>query len=422
VDLATKLKQVTDEAIRLMAIVEVGKLLNSTLDLDKVLEIILDTAVKNLKADRGTVYLFDHETNQLWSKVLQGDNMIEVRLPLGQGIAGYVGQTGERIILEDAYKDSRFNPDFDKKSGYRTRTVLCTPMNNREGKMIGVFQIFNKKDGFFNEDDITFLDTLSVDACIAIENARLHAEALEKERIEKELEVAATIQKMIIPKEIPKVPGFEIAGLNDPSRQVGGDFYDVIELSGGKVALVIADVSGKSVPGALLVSTLQASLHAYLETPQSLTTLVSKLNRVILKNSTYDKYITFFIGILDPVAKTFESVNAGHNQPLLCRQGQLIPLKEGGVPLGMVEFDDFKSEVTYLQKDDMLVMFTDGVTEAENEEQEFYDDARLQACILKYASGTAAALTEKIYQEVKAFAGKAEQSDDITLLVLKTDV
>jgi phosphoserine phosphatase RsbU/P len=421
VDLATKLRHVTDEAIRLMAIVEIGKLLNSTLNLDKVLAIILDTAVKNLKADRGTVYLFDHETNQLWSKVLQGDNMIEVRLPLGQGIAGYVGQSGERIILEDAYNDPRFNPDYDKKSGYRTKTVLCTPMNNREGKMIGVFQIFNKKEGLFNDEDINFLDTLSVDACIAIENARLHAEALEKERIEKELEVAATIQKMIIPKEIPNVPGFEIAGLNDPSRQVGGDFYDVIELPEGRIALVIADVSGKSVPGALLVSTLQASLHAYLETQISLTTLVSKLNRVILKHSTYDKFITFFIGILDPATKTFESVNAGHNQPLLYRSGQLIPLIEGGVPLGMVEYDDYQSEKTVLLNSDILVMFTDGVTEAENEAQDFYEDRRLESCILKNADQSAATLIQLIYQEVKAFAGKAEQSDDITLLIVKTE-
>ncbi len=418
-DLAEKLRQVTDEAIRLMAIVEVGKLLNSTLDLDKILGIILDTAIKNLDADRGTVYLIDREKNELWSKVLQGEDLVEVRLPMGQGIAGHVGQTGKRVILKDAYKDDRFNPDFDRKTGYRTKTMLCTPMKNRENQMIGVFQIINKKNDFFTLDDVHFLDTLSVDACIAIENARLVQEALEKQRIDKELEVAATIQSMIIPKILPPIPGYQISGKNDPSKQVGGDFYDVIPLKDGKFALIIADVSGKSVSGALLVSTLQASLHAYLESDFSLTELVKKLNRIILKNSTVEKYITFFISVLDPASHTLVTLNAGHNPPLLYRKGELIKLKTGGVPLGMVEFNDFQSETFHLQPDDVVVMFTDGVTEAENEAEDFFSDERLEATVIQYACEDAEAINHKIYGDVKAFEGEAEQADDITLLILK---
>ena len=418
-DLAEKLRQVTDEAIRLMAIVEVGKLLNSTLDLDKVLNIILDTAIKNLDADRGTLYLIDREKNELWSKVLQGENLIDVRLPIGHGIAGHVAQTGKRVILKDVYKDERFNPEFDKKTGYRTKTMLCTPMKNRENQMIGVFQIINKKTDFFTLDDVHFLDTLSVDACIAIENARLVQEALEKQKIEKELEVAATIQNMIIPKELPAIPGYQIAGKNDPSKQVGGDFYDVIPLKDGKFALIIADVSGKSVSGALLVSTLQASLHAYLESDITITDLVRKLNRIILKNSTTEKYITFFISILDPARNTLETLNAGHNPPLLHRNGTLIKLKTGGVPLGMVEFDDFQSETVQLQPGDAVVMFTDGVTEAENEAEDFFSDERLEETVLQCAHEDADAINQRIYSDVKTFEGDAEQADDITLLILK---
>lgn len=420
-DLAEKLRQVTDEAIRLMAIVEVGKLLNSTLDLDKVLNIILDTAIKNLDADRGTLYLIDREKNELWSKVLQGENLIEVRLPIGHGIAGHVAQTGKRVILKDVYRDERFNPEFDKKTGYRTKTMLCTPMKNRENQMIGVFQIINKKTDFFTLDDVHFLDTLSVDACIAIENARLVQEALEKQKIEKELEVAATIQNMIIPKELPAIPGYQIAGKNDPSKQVGGDFYDVIPLKDGKFALIIADVSGKSVSGALLVSTLQASLHAYLESDITITDLVRKLNRIILKNSTTEKYITFFISILDPARNTLETLNAGHNPPLLHRNGTLIKLKTGGVPLGMVEFDDFQSETVQLQPGDAVVMFTDGVTEAENDAEDFFSDERLEETVLQCAHEDADAINQRIYSDVKTFEGDAEQADDITLLILKRE-
>lgn len=418
-NLAEKLHQVTEEAVRLMAIVEVGKLLNSTLDLDKILRIILETAIQNLNADRGTLYLIDRDKSELWSKVLQGEDLVEVRLPIGHGIAGYVAQTGKRLMLKDVYKDPRFNPEYDKKTGYRTQTMLCTPMKNRNNQMIGVFQIINKKDGYFTMEDVDFLDTLSVDACIAIENARLVKEALEKERIEKELEVAATIQNMIIPKSLPEIPGYQIAGLYDPSRQVGGDFYDTIPLIDGRMALVIADVSGKSVSGALLVSTLQASLHAYLESEIGLKELVIKLNRIILKNSTYDKYITFFIGLLDPKLHTFEFINAGHNPPLLYRNGNLNQLKTGGVPLGMVEFDDYQSETLKLEANDLLVMFTDGVTEAENIHEDFFGDEALEDLIRLHAREPVSSLTSKIYSAVKAHVGVAEQSDDITLLVLK---
>lgn len=402
-----------------MAVVEIGKLLNSTLDLDKILEIILDTAIKNLDADRGTVYLIDYEKKQLWSKVLQGDNLVEVRLDLGQGIAGYVAQTGKKVILKDAYKDERFNPDFDRKTGYVTKSILCMPMKNRKGEMIGVFQIINRKNGFFTIDDTKFLDTLSVDACIAIENARLHEEAIEKERMEKELEVAATIQKMIIPKEIIQTEGFEIGGFNVPSKQVGGDFYDVVHLPNGNVALIIADVSGKGIPGALLVSTLQASLRAYLESDFELKKLVTKLNQIILKNSTEDKYITFFIAILDPKTNLLKSVNAGHNPPLLCRNGKIRKLTVGGIPLGMYPFDAFEEEDTALESNDILVMFTDGITEAADKEDEFYDDPRLETCVLKNSNLNADKLKQIIFDDVKRFVGDAEQSDDITMLILK---
>jgi serine phosphatase RsbU (regulator of sigma subunit) len=411
---------VTRTTKRLLAIVGIGKLLNSTLNLDKILEIILDTAIKHLDADRGTVYLIDYEKKEIWSRVLQGESKVEIRLPIGKGIAGFVAKTGKKIIIKDAYQDPRFNPDFDKKSGYHTKTILCTPMKDRNKKKIGVFQIINKHKGQFNQDDIKFLDLLSGDACIAIENARLYKEAIEKERIDKELEVASSIQKMILPKEIPQVEGFEITGLNVPSKQVGGDYYDVVQLPNGHIALVIADVSGKSVPGALLVSILQASLRAYLEVSFELTKLVGKLNHIILNNSTADKFITFFICLLDPFQKTLTTVNAGHNPPLLVRDGKLTKLMNGGVALGCVEFDRYASEQYQLQSKDLLVLFTDGVTEATDANYDLYEDERLEKFVLDHSGSSAVELKDGIYQDVKKFVGDAEQSDDITMLILKT--
>jgi sigma-B regulation protein RsbU (phosphoserine phosphatase) len=404
---------------RLLAIVEIQKMLNSTLNLDRILEIILETAIKKLDADSGTLYLIDHEKKELWSRVLKGETKVEIRLPIGKGISGYVAKTGKKVILKDAYKDPRFNREVDKQTGYHTKTMLCTPMKDRNRKRIGVFQIINKKKGYFNEEDIKFLDLLSVDACIAIDNARLYKEALEMERIGKELEVAASIQKMILPKEIPQPERFEITGFNVPSKQVGGDYYDAIPLPNGNIALVVADVSGKSVSAALLVSILQASLRAYLEDRFVLTKLVGKLNRIILNQSTAEKFITFFIAILDPRARTIRAVNAGHNPPLLVRDGQLTKLKTGGVALGCIEFDQYVSEDHQLQPGDTLVMFTDGVTEATTKSDKLYDDDRLEKFVLANSNLSASDLIEAIYKDVETFVGNAEQSDDITLLILK---
>jgi K+-sensing histidine kinase KdpD len=168
---------------KLSRLIEASRIINSTLDLDKLLGLILDAAAKSIEADRGTLYLLDPIKQELWSKVLQGSNMVEIRLPIGKGIAGYVAQTGETINIPDAYKDARFNPDIDKRTGYRTRNVLCMPMKHKDGKIIGVFQFLNKKEGAFRSEDEQFIDAFSAHASIAIENARLAQEMVQSERL-----------------------------------------------------------------------------------------------------------------------------------------------------------------------------------------------------------------------------------------------
>jgi signal transduction histidine kinase/CRP-like cAMP-binding protein len=176
-------KKAQDRIDRMTLLIEAAKNVNSSLNLDELLKIILDTATQSTNADRGTLYLLDYSRSEIWSKVLQGDSVSEIRLPLGKGIAGYVAQTGDIIYTEDAYKDPRFNPDIDKVSGYRTRSMLCMPMRNRYGKIIGVFQLLNKAGDLFRKEDEEFIDALSAHASIAIENARLAQEMILNERL-----------------------------------------------------------------------------------------------------------------------------------------------------------------------------------------------------------------------------------------------
>jgi K+-sensing histidine kinase KdpD len=178
---------------KLSMLIEASKIVNSTIDLDKVLALILEVATESIGADRGTLYLLDVQTEELWSKVAQGSNMVEIRLPIGKGLAGYVAKTGETINIVDAYKDPRFNPEIDKKSGYKTHNVLCMPMRNKEGQIAGVFQFLNKKEGPFISDDEAYIDGLSVHAAIALENARIAKDMVESERLSAVGRMASTI-------------------------------------------------------------------------------------------------------------------------------------------------------------------------------------------------------------------------------------
>jgi K+-sensing histidine kinase KdpD len=178
---------------KLNLLVEASKIVNSTIEIDKLLVLILNAASHSIQAERGTLYLLNRETNELVAKVAQGKDMTEIRLPVGKGLAGYVAKTGEIVNISDAYSDPRFNPEIDKKSGYRTRNVLCMPMKNKEGKTVGVFQFLNKNNGAFTEDDASFIDALSVHAAIALENAHLAQEMMKSERLSTVGRMAGTI-------------------------------------------------------------------------------------------------------------------------------------------------------------------------------------------------------------------------------------
>jgi K+-sensing histidine kinase KdpD len=191
--LAEQTETIQNRIIRMEKLIEASKSINSTIDLDKVLGLILSAASKGLGVDRGTVYLVDDLKGELWSKVAQGDKMAEIRLPIGKGIAGHVAKTGEIINIPDAYADPRFNPEVDKATGYRTRNMLCMPLKNKDGKIIGVFQLLNKYEGSFDEGDIQFLEALSAHASVAIENARQAQELVQSERLSAVGRMASTI-------------------------------------------------------------------------------------------------------------------------------------------------------------------------------------------------------------------------------------
>ena len=407
----------------LESLIDAAKQLNTTFDLDKLLSIILDHATKNLNASRGTIYLIDEKTQEIWSKVVKGTGLVEIRLPIGTGISGTVAKTGRTINVKDASKHKRFYSAIDAKSGFRTKTMLCRPMRNRNGVIIGVFQIINKKRGVFNRDDEFFLDAFSEHASLAIENTRLYQADLEHARVDKELQIAAEMQQQLFPKEKIQIPSYEFSATVQPCASIGGDSYDVISLKDGKFAVTIADVSGKGIPAALLVSTLHALLRVHIHYPIELVELVRRLNAIIHNISPTERFITFFIMIFDPAAHTFTYVNAGHNPPFLFRKNgkKINELRANGLPLGIVEEQQFEIHQLDLQQGDTLVLYTDGVTEATNKNLQQYGVNNLRECVLRNFETTADTIKESLIRDFRGFIGNYPMADDFTIMVLKRD-
>jgi len=273
----------------------------------------------------------------------------------------------------------------------------------------------------FNDLDKLLLDAVARQVHASIENQFLNSQAIEKEKMEQELNVAASIQQRILPTALPKIEGFDLAGINIPSKEVGGDYYNCFELGNGKIALIIADVAGKGIGAALLVSTLDASLYSYLQFDIPLTEMADRLNKLIYKSSPADKYITFFIAVLDSKTGELDIVNAGHNPIFLLRKdGVLEKLDAGGVGLGMFDFGiPFAGQKSVMNSGDSLFLYTDGIPEAMNEKEEEYSDEKMIKYFIEHSDKSSDEFIKSMVNDVKDYVGIALQSDDITAMILK---
>jgi len=405
---------------KLTFLMEASKALNSTLDLSELLGRILEVAKTQVNAERGTLFLVDDTTHEIWSLIAHGLERQEIRLPLGKGIAGHVAKTGETVIIPDAYADPRFNPEVDKRTGYRTRSILCLPISNKTGKVIAALQLLNKKEGTFTEEDADFLRTLSAHMALALENAQLHQALLEKERLEKELALARGIQKSLLPDAAPLVKGFDIALLNEPCYAVGGDYYDFLTLGPNTLLVVIADVEGKGVSSALVMSNLQATLRALVVHLHSLDEIAESLNRMILNDSRSQKYLSIFIGLVDTRRKGLHYINCGHVPPVIVRPNQEpICLTEGGMVIGLFENAQYKRGHIRLQSGDVMVLCTDGITEAMDSHLEEYGEERLVECVQRVAQLKASEIVVEVSADVARYSRHGTHIDDKVMIAIK---
>ena len=407
----------------LRALVEASKILNSTLDLDHLLELILEVATREMQADRGTVYLLDKQAGELRARIAQGLETRILRVKVGEGISGKVAETGETVRIEDAYQDPRFAQKFDAKSGYRTSSMLCTPIRNKTGEIIGVIQLLNKTVGTFGREDEIFLNALTVHIAIALENAKLHALLVDRQRIRTELELARQIQQNLLRPPPQRWHRYRMAARADTCYEVGGDFYDFLPISHSTLWVVIADVSGKGISSALVMSTVQASLRALLVGVHSFERLLEQMNPMIQDFTGGNLYVTLFLGLFDSESRKLHYINAGHNPPVLVRaDGRFELLEEGGTVLGLLPGVKFTRAQTELQSGDVLLLYTDGVVEACNPADEMFGvEGLLRSVEASRPDGTPETILARILANVREFSAGEPPADDQTLVVISPD-
>lgn len=306
------------------------------------------------------------------------------------------------------------------KDYYELGVQLIIPMQVKN-ITIGLILVGKKINNLqFTKSEKEFSYALAGMAAISFENVRLFNEALEKERLEKDLELAKKIQRNLLPHSVPKFSNIEVSAINIPARQVGGDYYDLVKLDTENLLFAIGDVSGKGMQAALMMANTQAFLKSICKQKLPLDESTNLLNNLISENTTSGGFITFFWGIFNNNTKELTYVNAGHNPPLLIRNNSIEYLKKGGMILGVMEtLIPYEMTKIQLQSGDLLVLFTDGITEAMSIEKEEYSDPRLEELILKNSEKNVNNLMEIIMQDVKLFTLGAEQSDDITSLIIK---
>src|SRR6202522_3745833 len=341
-------------------------------------------------------------------------------MPITKGIAGWVAMHGETVNLADAYTDPRFEPEVDLRLGFRTKSLLCLPIRSKNDEVIGVLQLLNKKNGAFTRANENLLSAISDHVALALENAQLHRDLLHKQRMERDLALARSIQVGLLPDRPPKLEGFEVGVSHRPSLEVGGDYYDFIPLTADTMLIVVADVEGKGGGSAMVMANLQATLHALLAHVHALERLVESLSDMMLADTRGQKFMTMFIGLLDQPNRTLHYVNAGQVHPGVIRaNGDIEYLTEGGIVVGLFAGMKYEQGHVKLYPGDVVVACTDGITEADNAAEEEFGSKRLVDLVASERTQPAHDIVKSVLKEVDLFSQGGTHDDDRVIFVMR---
>ena len=407
---------------RLSLLYQLSQTFNSTLDLEQVLNIVIDEVVSTLQAERGFVMLRD-EQGSLVFKVARGIDQRTIEDPefqISHGVLEQVAEEGKPILTSNAQSDSRFSARMSVIH-LGLRSILCAPLVMKD-KVIGAVYVDNRlQSGIFREEDLELLSAIAASAAIAIENARLYQIAIEKGRMDGELEMASRVQSSLIPQELPQILGWDFAARWVPARQVSGDFYDYFPVEGGKTGMVIADVVDKGMPASLFMAYSRSIIRASMASAANPHEGIEAVNRLICADDAYGMFLTLVFAEVFPKSGQVTYVNAGHNPPLLyhCESDELSELGRTGMLVGVDAEASYEGRQLVLESGDFIVLYTDGITEAINEQEQLFGMERLRNVARELRHSTADGIASGIQQAIENFTASMQQFDDITLLVIR---
>ena len=407
-----------DDLLALISKVGITLLASSTLD--ETLEQIVSLVFEAVPADRCLLMMRDGEHEEMRVAVARlRDRVGEVgEIRVSRNVMDEVVMRGNSVLTSDAQHDPRFASGTMVLQG--VRSVLAVPLGVSD-KVFGIIYADSPiAEGRFTEDHLKLLTTLASVAAIRVENAKLVEARLQQERLERELQLASEIQQRFQPAAPPQLGGYELQGISFPCYEIGGDYYDFIRRADGRLVIALGDVSGKGTAAALLMSSLHAAIHAQTGSHDTLVDTISAVNKYLAENIPPNRFVTLFFAELDPESGALSFLNAGHNPPLIVHSaGTVEQLSSGGLPLGIKADAEYREGRTHLKHGDVLVIYSDGVTEAASPSGEEFGPTRLYEVVSRNVDASAAGIRDRIESALTKFSQGTQAADDITLVIVK---
>ena len=400
-------------------VLDITRVMDATVDLGELLQLIIDRSMELLDAERGSVFLYEEQTNELVSIVAAGSG--EIRFPADRGLAGSAAQSKITINVADAYNDERFDSTTDHKSGFHTRNILSIPLCDNHGGLVGVLQVLNKQGGDFTDSDVNLAETLGAQAGVALQRATLMEHYVAKQEMQRAMEIAREIQRGLLPSGPPRITGFDVAGFSESADDTGGDTFDFLQLQDERWLLAVADASGHGVGPAIVIAQTRAMLRAIAMQGRDVSAILATSNDLLCRD-LQGRFVTCFLGMIDPITGGLTYASAGHG-PLLFYdylRDEFDELPSTGLPMGVMEDANYDQVVArQFEPGDFAAITTDGFFEAANADGEMFGMARLRQLLRDNRDRSSAEMIDVICKAVEEYTVGMKQADDLTVIIAK---
>ncbi|NBB82774.1 MAG: SpoIIE family protein phosphatase [Alphaproteobacteria bacterium] len=405
----------------LWRILEITRQLGASVALQDLLSQVIDAGRDLLRADRGTVFLYDKPTHELYSTVATGSG--EIRFPADKGIAGEAAQSRQVVNVSDCYADRRFNAEVDRETGYRTRCLLAVPLISHDQSLVGVLQLLNKADQCpFDQRDEQLAEALAAQCAVVLQRAMLLEAHVIKEKLERDLALARDIQSRVLPAKMPALAGYDMAGWSDPADETGGDVYDAVTVDESRVCLLLGDATGHGIGPALSVTQVRAMVRTALRLEAGLDETFVHVNNQLVDDLPSNRFVTAFLGVVDRQRHQLR-YHAGGQGPIMhyhAADGAFTWLDASTFPLGIMPDPPLDAPAALaLAPGDIVALCSDGIYEYANAANVQFAEGGVEAVVREHHAAGAGELIERIRQAVAAHADGADQLDDMTIVIVK---